>query len=791
MIWANFAVLGLGGALLTLPIILHFLMQPKPKVLEFPALRFVREREFTNRSRVRLRHFLLMLLRCLLILLMAAALAGPSVASRQFGQWVILAGVGVSAFVVALSLATVLLNPQKRRTWLTGILAAALFAHLLYGAWGTYKLMTSQTAQLIGDSAAPVTALVVVDTSCRMGYQNENKTHLERAQEISRWLVDQFPSDSQVAVLATNDEVPFFSVDLGAARNRLENLEVDFVSSSVPERLAQGLSLFDDAIHERKEIYLVSDLTKRSWRNDGISLLKQLELDPTVSLFVVDVGLEDVSNFSLAPLQLNQTSLSPGSQLVVSSTIARIGAGKQRNVRLRLERQDKSRPVIRDGNVLVPETSVERSKVLDIPSDGNVPIEFRFSEPLALGTHHGTVEIIGDDSLPFDNQRYFTIEVRPTWEVLIVHGESVSPDNLTEALIDDLNSSAFNCKVVRQSELPGSFRNYDAVFLLDPEPGISDNTWSALRQFVESGRGLGIFLGSNAAEGAFAHVNFQTEEAQKILTGKLNRQWRRPNADLFLSPRKLSHPIFEPFRSWEAGVPWSDFPVFIHWSIEPDNRSEEYPTQTVLQYGNGMPAIVERQLGQGRVMVMTTPITESASNSQRDSWNSLFSGAPLPSWLLVRKISEYLVQSQSDRLNVSVGEIAKLKNNVRKFPIEYRIYTPRTERTPERITSNKDLIRYRFTQSPGQYRLKGKLNETVLRGFSANLGDGETDLSRMEPAELDAVLGRGRYQMANQQEQLQRQQGTTRRGQEFYPLLLFMLVVVLGLEYLMSNRFYS
>ena len=791
MIWANFAVLGLGGVLLTLPVVLHFLMQPKPKVLEFPALRFVKELEFTNRTRVRLRHFLLMLLRCLLIALMAAALAGPSVASREFGQWVTLGGVGISSLVVALSLATVMLNQQKRRTWLAGILAAVLIAHLLYGAWAAYQLMTSDSAQLIGDSAAPVTALVIVDSSCRMGYQHENQTNLERAQEISRWLIDQFPAESQVAVLATNDEVPFFSVDLGAARNQLDNLEFDFVSSSVPERLAQGLSLFQDSIHERKEVYLVSDMTKRSWRSDGVSLLKQLELEPTVSVFVVDVGLETVTNFSLAPLELNQTSLSPGSELVINSSVSRIGASAQRNVRFRLERQDSSRPVIRDGKVLVPETIVERGNVVDIPRNGNVPLEFRFSEPLGFGIHHGTVEVVGEDSLPYDNQRFFTLEVRPTWEVLVVHGEQVSPDNLTEALIDDPTNSSFNCTVVTQRELPTNFKNYDAVFLLDPEPGISDTTWSALRQYVASGRGLGIFLGANAAGGAFGHETFQSEEAQKVLTGKLNRQWRQPDGQLSLSPHSLTHPIFAPFRDWETGVPWDRFPVFIHWGIQPDNRSDEFPTQTILQYGNGKPAIIERQIGEGRVMVMTTPITETASNRERASWNNLFSGAPLPSWLLILKMSEYLVQSQSDRLSLTVGEIAKLKNDIRKYPIEYRIFTPRTNRTPERITASENVIRYRFTGSPGQYRLKGKMNEPVLRGFSANLGDGETDLSRMEPAEVDSVLGAERYLMATQQEQLQRQQGTTRRGQEFYPLLVLMLVVVLGLEYLMSNRFYS
>ena len=791
MVWANLIVLGLGGALLTLPVILHFLMQPKPKVLEFPALKFVRKREFTNRTRVRLRHFVLLLMRCLLILLMAAALAGPSVASREFGQWVTLGGVGVSGLLVALALAMVLLHPEKRKSWLAGIMAAVLVGHLLYGAWAGYQLMTSPSAQLIGDSESPISALIVVDTSARMGYKYENQTNLERAQEFSRWLIDQFPSDSQVCVLGTDNDAPFYSVDVGAARNRIGNLDIDYAAVSIPDRLSKAVSLFDDALHERKEIYLVTDLTRRSWEATRSDLLKTLELEESLSLYVVDVGAPDVSNFSLAPLTVEPQTLTPGGGFKVATSVSRIGSATQRNIRLRLERPDNTRPVVRDRKVLVPEQFIERNSLVDIPFNGTLPVDFNFSEKLPFGTHHGTIEIVGDDSLAVDNQRFFTIEVRPTWEVLVVKGRDVTPDNLTEALVDEADLSLFQCTVVEQNALPSRLDKFDAVFFLDPEPGISDTTWGALRKYVANGRGLGFFLGANAASGAFGHETFQSPAAQTILTGKLSRQWRRPDAGLFLSPGNLTHPIFAPFREWDTAVPWNQFPVFIHWGLEADEQWSELPTQTILQYGNGMPAIVERQIGEGRVLIMTTPITESANISGRDTWNELFTGLPLPAWLLVKQMSEHLVQSQSDRLNLSIGQMAAMKNDIRAYPSEYRIFTPRTTGTPEKIVATENSVRYRFTTSPGHYRLKGSLNEPVLRGFSVNLADGETDLTRIDPASLDAVLGADRYQLATKRDELQRQQGSMRRGQEFYPLLLLMLVVLLGTEYLLSNRFYS
>ena len=56
MAWVNFGILGLGGLLLAVPIVLHFLMQPKPQLVDFPALRFLQEQQRTTRSKMRLRH---------------------------------------------------------------------------------------------------------------------------------------------------------------------------------------------------------------------------------------------------------------------------------------------------------------------------------------------------------------------------------------------------------------------------------------------------------------------------------------------------------------------------------------------------------------------------------------------------------------------------------------------------------------------------------------------------------------------------------------------------------------
>ena len=306
-----------------------------------------------------------------------------------------------------------------------------------------------------------------------------------------------------------------------------------------------------------------------------------------------------------------------------------------------------------------------------------------------------------------------------------------------------------------------------------------------------NGGGLGIFLGHNAADGAEPHSSFLTDAAQRVLSGELDTQWFSEEPDLFLSPKELTHPIFNLVRENETAVLWNRFPVFMHWGIEPDGREAELPTQTLLRYGNLEPAVIERTIGTGRVLIMTTPVTEYGFVGDRISWNALLSDDPVPAFILLTGMNSHLVHRDVSSLNIQVGQTVSFANDPREFPENYQVFSPVADKSPSQLNTD-GKIRFRFTDDPGHYRLKGIFNEQVLlRGFSANLGQAVTDMTRLQPDELDSFLGPERYQLARQKNEIQRQQGKTRRGQEFYPLLMLMMLVVMAVEYLMSNRFYK
>src|ERR1041384_6149545 len=75
------AILLAGAALVGLPILLHLIMKQEPKRLTFPAFRFLKQKLKTNQRKLRLRHFILLALRMLLIALFCLPLYQPTLKS--------------------------------------------------------------------------------------------------------------------------------------------------------------------------------------------------------------------------------------------------------------------------------------------------------------------------------------------------------------------------------------------------------------------------------------------------------------------------------------------------------------------------------------------------------------------------------------------------------------------------------------------------------------------------------------------------------------------------------------
>jgi hypothetical protein len=398
---------------------------------------------------------------------------------------------------------------------------------------------------------------------------------------------------------------------------------------------------------------------------------------------------------------------------------------------------------------------------------------------------------VRSDSLTVDDVRHFTFEVRDAWPVLVVAGKDSEPALFTQAIAPDEwvrnGQSRFACEVVPQPRLAEiatkekDLAKYKAIALLDPGP-IAPDLWKKLEEYTRAGGGLAVFLGRNA----FPADSFNVPEAQAVLGGKLGKQPQRTaGRTIYLDPRGNSHPLLQPFFAIAGGVPWFKYPVHYHWRVAED----QLPPNTVVVFGytNRSPALLDRRIGKGRALTMTTPVSDAPDSRP---WNDL--ATSLEAWPFVILANEsmlYLVQTADARLNYLAGEPAALAKQSEKDPDRYQLFAPGVNYSAP-VVARDGVIRIDATDAIGTYRLRAEGSTKLTRGFSVNLPADASNLTRTSAARLDEVLGAGRYHLAREQKEIERDVGEARRGKEFYPLLVIMLAIVLGLELLMANRFY-
>jgi hypothetical protein len=719
------ALLG-GAALIALPIVLHLIMRREALKLRFPALRFVQQRRTMNQHRLRLRHWLLLALRCAIIALLAFALARPT-----------LRGAGAA-----------------------------------------------------GKEGAPVASAFVFDNSSRMNYQHANQSRLGRAKELAAWLLEQLPADAPVTVVDRAGRLRGQDLDRSAAELRVERLESSPAVRPMEDALRDAMRWLEDKPDYRGEIYVFTDLATEAWPPEMRSdLAKRLDELKGTNLYVIDVGVDEPHNFGLSPLRLSSERLAPGSMLRINTDLLAAGAGSKGGAAGRTQ----ARELVVELYVGADPSSAEkRGQHVVTPSAGDAaPIEFLLSG-LELGTHQGFVRIVGSDGLAEDDIRYFSVDVRPPIKVLLLGEDAGDTLFLREALAPSAapgpSASRFTCQVGQLNELGQlSLADFAAVLLVDPSP-LSSESWKTLVNYAESGGGIGVFLGRHARANEMNQA-----EPQQLLPAKL--RWashevtREPT---FLRPVAVEHPALTALRDLADTVPWSEFPVFKYWELEAGAQN----SHVVATFANGKPAIVERQIGTGRVLMMTTPVSDPAYD---DPWNLLPTAPePWPFLVLANGVAQYLAGAGDAQQNYLAGQTVIVRLAPEEQVASYVLQMPaagpddRTSSVRQTLTPGQQDVSIAATDTVGNYRLRaGGRGARLDRGFSVNLPPEISRLDRTVPNEITKSLGEGRTRIARTQEEIELRVGLGRVGRELFPALIVAVALVLAAEQLLANRFYK
>jgi len=723
-----------GAALVVVPVVLHMIMRRKPVRREFPAIRFLRELERSNRRRLRVNNLLLLLLRMAAIACLAFAMARPT-----------LRGAG----------------------WLA-------------------------------DQEGPVAAAFVFDTSPRMLVRKANRTRIEEAVALAGTLQEKLPPESEVAVLDTGGGPAAFAPSPAAAAEAVRRLAATRPLAAPAVRLAEvvrrAVELLSASDLARRELTVFTDLTAAAWA-DSEPLTEIVGDRPGLSVLVVDVGADAPRNCSIDTIDLPGERIAAGTPLRIGAS--RTCRGPDAAGRVALELLD------RDGRY---ERRAE--KPVEWSESGSDPVELEVTG-LAPGVVQGRVVVLGADDFPADDSRSFTIEVSPRPRVLLAAPapaertafflrQAIAPTALARA-----GRSRFDCEVVDVAALEeADWAGLAGVVLLDPPP-LADGTWKLLEEFVAGGGGLVVWLGPRAGDPAA----FSSAAARRLLGGGIERVWRDASGGNYLAPERLDHPMLAAFRRVADAVPWEDYPVERHWEFAPrapappppadgadeppqaaaSPRSAASAAVPVASYRNGLPALLEHAVGGGTVVILTTPVSQSADDP--DAWNTLATGfEPWPFVILANESLLYAIRSNQS-LNVVAGTPVTLAVGGVNRPAAF-VKTPGGDEFPAAVQSGRGTIVVTETRESGNYRVQaGGERDGFRGGFSANLDPSGTDLTRLDDKGRETVLG-PQVRVARTADEVVREVNLERVGAELYGWIILVAAAVMIGDWILANRFH-
>lgn len=281
-----------------------------------------------------------------------------------------------------------------------------------------------------------------------------------------------------------------------------------------------------------------------------------------------------------------------------------------------------------------------------------------------------------------------------------------------------------------------------------------------LARFVEQGGGLFVAAGSRA----------QWPPDVDILPGSIGNPEDRTRIEARVGAIEYAHPVFEPFRAARSGN-FSAVAVYGYRKITPVEGA-----QVVARFDGSAPALAERKVGNGRVLLWGTALDVS--------WSDLpLSKVYVP---FVHRAVRHLAAYTEPRPWLTVGQVLDpmAATAPRADEMPSVVLTPSGRRVP--IDDEGSEVMELAEQ--GFYELRGRSAQDGVV-IAANVDPAEADLTPMDPKEIVAAAtgtvgnveggpGGGVPLTAEAQE----------RNQRLWWYLLVAGILLLGADTLLSNR---
>ena len=562
-------------------------------------------------------------------------------------------------------------------------------------------------------------AVIILDDSASMQASTSTGTLFGRARARAQALARQFPSESELAFLVTSAGSPPKIGELEPDRARvveaIEASRCSFRSADFTTAMRQASAILAASKRTHRRIYLFTDLQATGWE-DGAGL--PLVGPPEVVVDDVSGGTQ-LPNRAIVEMRVEPSSEAGPTGIVVTAEIADYSnrATPALGVTLRL-----------DG------VSVAQGTV-DLPAQGHARKRFLHSLPAEGSSSHDLTVEIDSDGFAVDDRRSVHVEMARTLRVLVVDGDPRTIRNEDEAFFFEtaLRSGVPGAQLT--TKLPDdvateALSGYTVVALLNvgrPSTALA----SALEHFVEAGGGLLLTVGDrvdtvlwNERLAKLLPQPLGLVRTAAALPGQHGGETVDDRPAERLLPLDRRHPLLAAFPEQGDGLLSARF--FKYMLVDPVRDTGV--RNVILRYESGAPALIEREVGKGRVMLLTT--------SADREWTDLpIRAGFLP---LMREIARALVgaSDEDDAATLLVGEprLLSVAGDVQTLEItrpDGSVWIGKRERA-----GASQSLAFLGTDQIGLYRVRaagpdGTFVRQPTQDFAVNLDPRESNSTRL------------------------------------------------------------
>jgi hypothetical protein len=607
------------------------------------------------------------------------------------------------------------------RMAVVALLAVALAQPVIRGRWGG----------LARD--ARVNAVILLDCSASMGFDENGKTRMELARSAVLNVLESLKENRATILLMGGRDPELLgpgTTDLQLLAQRVLNLPEPTGRADLRAGLERAMDLLDKGGEVGRELYVVCDRQASNWKEladeSFRTAVRQRLGKPGAQtrFFVIPVGTEKSENLAIESVELINPPAVVDQPAEVEVRVRNYGHALRGGVDLKVD--DKPTTIS-----VMPESST------------SVRVPMRFGR---AGAFTVTAQLTGG-GLKFDDKMLAAVDVVDPVRVLIVSGDerdgplqresdflriALAPRTAEARQKGDKSASAHGdpCRV---DVVPWEGWNTEElkqhqVVVLANVPELTPGQALAVEQFVYEGGGLWLAPGNLTRVDSFNTLLYR--EGAGVLPARLLPPTAEDGSEAttLQGISDFDHPIFRFLKGRPDPIPLVTIGRYFPVDVRPRDA------RVLAQYGSGRPFLIEGSAGRGRVLVMTTPLDTD--------WGTL----PLSNFYLpfVQSAARHLTGGLVAERNLTPGQPIVARFGPGATVREARVRTAGGEYKPLLVTRGE--VRFADTEQPGVYLVQVQLDDGkwANQSYVVRTPGVESDLSTLgegQWGELANALG--------------------------------------------------